>query len=123
MAEARRLVHQFLDDLPVLGRCPNVRDGYREPARCGVRRHLAGRSEKALFAEPFGDSRRKRFAQAAQRTRRVKRWEGPRMILRWTAAALLEAEKRFKRIRGCEQLKDLEKVLRKLEATSTLKAA
>jgi len=63
------------------------------------------------------------FAQAAQRTRRVKRWEGPRMILRWTAAALLEAEKRFKRIRGCEQLKDLAKVLRELDPTPILKAA
>jgi putative transposase len=63
------------------------------------------------------------FAQAAHRTRRVKRWDGPRMILRWTAAALLEAEKRFKRIRGCEQLKDLAKVLRELDPTPILKAA
>jgi len=63
------------------------------------------------------------FSQAAQRTRRVKRWTEPKMILRWTAAALLWAERNFRRIKGCEQLKDLEKVLRKLEATSTLKAA
>src|SRR6478736_1060853 len=63
------------------------------------------------------------FSQAAQRTRRVKRWSEPKMILRWTAAALLSAERNFRRIKGCEQLKDLEKVLRNLEATSTLKAA
>lgn len=63
------------------------------------------------------------FAQAAHRTRRVKRWDGPRMILRWAAAALLEAEKRFNRIKGCEQLKDLAKVLRELETTATLKGA
>jgi transposase-like protein len=63
------------------------------------------------------------FSQAAQRTRRVKRWAEPKMILRWTAAALLSAERNFRRIKGCEQLKDLEKVLRKLEPTSTLKAA
>jgi putative transposase len=63
------------------------------------------------------------FSQAAHRTRQVKRWDGPRMILRWTAAALLQAEKNFRRIKGCEQLKDLEKVLRQLETTSTLKAA
>jgi putative transposase len=63
------------------------------------------------------------FSLAAHRTRRVKRWEGPRMILRWTAAALLAAEKTFRRIRGCEQLKDLAKVLHELETTSTLKAA
>jgi transposase-like protein len=63
------------------------------------------------------------FAQAAYRTGRVKRWDGPRMILRWTAAALLWAEKTFRRINGCEQLKDLQKVLHELETTSTLKAA
>lgn len=63
------------------------------------------------------------FAQAAHHTRRVKRWDGPRMILRWTAAALLGAEKHFRRIKGCEQLKDLEKVLRELEVSTTLKAA
>jgi transposase-like protein len=63
------------------------------------------------------------FAQAAHRNRQVKRWDGPRMILRWTAAALLSAEKNFRRIKGCEQLNDLEKVLRELEAPSTLKAA
>ena len=63
------------------------------------------------------------FSQAAHHTRRVKRWDGPRMILRWTAAALLTAEKHFRRIKGCEQLKDLEKVLRELDQTTTLKAA
>jgi len=63
------------------------------------------------------------FAQAAHRTRQVKRWDGPKMILRWTAAALLSAEKHFRPIRGCEQLKDLGKVLRELETNSTLKAA
>jgi putative transposase len=63
------------------------------------------------------------FAQAAHQTHRVKRWEGPQMILRWTAAALLAAEKRFRRIKGCGQLKDLEKALHEQEATSTLKAA
>jgi putative transposase len=63
------------------------------------------------------------FSQVAHRARRVKRWNGPRMILRWTAAALLGAEKTFKRINGCEQLKDLEKSLRILPTPSTLKAA
>jgi len=63
------------------------------------------------------------FSQAAHRTRRVKRWDGPKMILRWTAAALLSAEKNFRRIKGCEQLSLLEKVLHESEASSTLKAA
>src|SRR3954470_18714752 len=63
------------------------------------------------------------FSQAAHRTRQVKRWDGPRMILRWTAAALLAAEKNFRRVKGCEQLSLLEKVLQEMETSPTLKAA
>jgi transposase-like protein len=63
------------------------------------------------------------FAQAAQRTRRVKRWAGARMILRWTASALLAAEKNFRRLNGCEQLENLENILREPTKTSTLQAA
>jgi len=63
------------------------------------------------------------FSQAAHRTHRVKRWDGPKMILRWTAAALLAAEKNFRRVKGCEQLGLLEKVLHEQETSPTLKAA
>ncbi len=63
------------------------------------------------------------FAQAAHRTRRVKRWSGAHMMLRWSASALLAAEKGFRRLNGCEQLKELEKILREPLTTSTLKAA
>jgi putative transposase len=63
------------------------------------------------------------FAQAAHRTRQVKRWDGPQMILRWTAAALLAAEKNFRRVKGCEQLSLLEKVLQERQSSPTLKAA
>ena len=63
------------------------------------------------------------FEQVATWTRRVKRWDGPRMIMAWTAGGLLWAEKNFKRVHGCEQLTALEKILRETETTSTLKAA
>ena len=63
------------------------------------------------------------FAQAAHRTRQVKRWDGPKMILRWTAAALLAAEKNFRRVKGCEQLSLLEKVLQERQSSPTFKAA
>lgn len=63
------------------------------------------------------------FSQVAYRARRVKRWHGPTMILRWTASTLLLAEKNFKRINGCEQLKDLEKSLRSSQTASNLKPA
>jgi putative transposase len=63
------------------------------------------------------------FSQVAHRTRRVKRWEGPQMILRWAASTLLSAEKNFRRIEGCGQIQDLEKSLQALQTDATLKAA
>ena len=63
------------------------------------------------------------FSQAAHYMRRVKRWDGPKMILRWGAAALLKAERQFRRIKGCEQLPHLEKSLREVNLTPTLKIA
>ena len=40
-------------------------------------------------------------------TRNVKRWRDGRMIVRWIAAGLLEAKRRFRRIRGHQDLKTL----------------
>ena len=37
-------------------------------------------------------------------TRNVKRWQGGSMILRWASAAVLDASKRFRRIRGYRDL-------------------
>jgi transposase-like protein len=45
-------------------------------------------------------------------TRNVKRWQGGSMILRWASAAVLDASKRFRRIRG---YKDLDRLTRGLE--------
>jgi transposase-like protein len=63
------------------------------------------------------------FSQLAHQTRRVKRWDGPRMILRWSASALWRIEKNFRRLKGCEQLKELEKILRDIETAAKLKIA
>ncbi len=40
-------------------------------------------------------------------TRNVKRWQGGSMILRWASAAVLDASKRFRRIRGYRELDHL----------------
>ena len=40
-------------------------------------------------------------------TRRVKRWRGGGMIQRWVASALVEAEPRFRRMRGYRDLRRL----------------
>ena len=63
------------------------------------------------------------FAQVSYRTRRVKQWQSPHMILRWAAATLLWAERHFRRIKGCDHLHALEKSLRALETDTILKAA
>lgn len=44
-------------------------------------------------------------------TRRVKRWRGGSMAQRWGATALMEAEKRFRRIKGYRDLPQLLKAL------------
>lgn len=47
------------------------------------------------------------FARTEAWTRRVKRWRNAKMVLRWGAAALLVAEKGFRRVRGHQHLADL----------------
>jgi putative transposase len=39
--------------------------------------------------------------------RRVKRWRGGTMVLRWAVTGILEAEKRFRRIKGYRDLSAL----------------
>lgn len=53
------------------------------------------------------------FARTDSWTRRVKRWRGAQMVLRWGAAALLFAEKGFRRIKGCDHLGQLLQALQK----------
>ena len=48
-------------------------------------------------------------------TRNVKRWRDGHMIQRWVASALVEAEKHFRRVRGC---RDLPRLLAALDAVA-----
>jgi transposase-like protein len=47
------------------------------------------------------------FARTQSWTSRVKHWRGAKMVLRWGAAALLFAEKGFRRVRGYDHLSQL----------------
>ena len=47
------------------------------------------------------------FSRTEQLTRRVKRWRSGEMFLRWTGAALLFAEKGFRKVRGYRHLHQL----------------
>jgi len=48
-------------------------------------------------------------------TRNVKRWRGGQMIQRWVSTALLEAQKRFRRVRGYH---DMHRLTHALDARS-----
>lgn len=52
------------------------------------------------------------FSSVRRISGRVKRWNGGKMILRWSAASLLEAEKGFQRIRGYKQIPKLIEALK-----------
>jgi transposase-like protein len=55
--------------------------------------------------------------------KRVKRWRGGSMALRWAATALIEAEKRFRRIRGHRELATLNASLLSFVADPIRKSA
>ena len=52
------------------------------------------------------------FSRVRDMARRVRRWQGGTMILRWTAAGVLEAERHFRKIAGYRGLAKLEAALR-----------
>jgi len=56
------------------------------------------------------------FSRVRQVAQRVKRWQGGTMILRWTAAGVLEAERSFRKVAGYQGLPMLMSKLRALDA-------
>jgi transposase-like protein len=57
------------------------------------------------------------FARTESWTHRVKRWRSAKMVLRWGAAALLFAEKGFRRVRGHTHLSQLWEALQSHQST------
>jgi putative transposase len=56
------------------------------------------------------------FSRVHEIARRVKRWQGGTMILRWTAAGVLDAERHFRKIAGYRALPKLVAALRAQDA-------
>ena len=48
-------------------------------------------------------------------SRNVKRWQGGSMVVRWVSAAIVEAEKKFRRVQGWRDIKTLIAALNELE--------
>lgn len=57
------------------------------------------------------------FSRVREISRRVKRWQGGQMILRWTAAGVLEAERHFRKVAGYRAIPKLVAGLRAHDAT------
>lgn len=64
--------------------------------------------------------RRRVFARGS---RRVTRWHGGEMVLRWSATSFLAAEEKFRRIMGYRDLWQLEAALRGKEVASQAQVA
>jgi hypothetical protein len=58
------------------------------------------------------------FSSVGDTARRVKRWQGGMMILRWTAAGVLEAERHFRKVAGFRSLPKLVAALRAHDAAN-----
>jgi len=56
----------------------------------------------------------------ARFTRNVKRWQGGSMILRWVGSAVLEAERRFHRVKGHQQMPSLIQALQQPSSLTPL---
>ena len=63
------------------------------------------------------------FSRSGEWCSRVKKWRSPQMLLRWTAAGLLHAEKGFHRIRGYRHLEKLASALQENMKSDQKKAA
>jgi putative transposase len=63
------------------------------------------------------------FSRTAEWTRRVRRWRSAKMVLRWSAAALLVAEAGFRRVRGYRHMHQLEAALHNYELALQKEAA
>ena len=63
------------------------------------------------------------FSRSGEWCSRVKKWNGPKMLLRWTAAGLLHAERGFQRIRGYRHLPKLASALQKHKNRNQKEAA
>ena len=93
---------------PVLG----LREGATETAAVttGLLSDLVTRglpTDRTLLFVIDGATGLRRANSVERYTRRVKRWRGGQMIQRWATSALVEAEPRFRRVRGYRDLRYL----------------
>ena len=86
-ALVRRLEHQHP------GAAASLREGLEETLTV-MRLGLPGNLERVLSSTNLIENL---FSRVREIGRRVKRWQNGTMVLRWTAAGVLEAERGFRR--------------------------
>src|SRR5271166_563582 len=99
---ARRLEHQHP------GATASLREGLEETLtvmRLGLPEHL----ERVLSSTNLIENL---FSRVREIGRRVKRWQSGTMVLRWTAAGVLEAERGFRKVVGYRAIATLVAALR-----------
>lgn len=104
-AEALKELHACVRWLD--GICPHAARSLEEGLEETLTLHRLGLNEtlrRSLRSTTLIESC---FARTAAWTRRVKRWRNAKRVLRWGAAALLVAEKGFRRVQGHEHLHEL----------------
>ena len=89
------------------GAAASVREGLAETLTV-VRLGLTGALQRTLRSTNAIENLN---ASVERYTRNVKRWRGGEMIQRWVSAALLDAERRFRRVRGFRDMSRLMIVL------------
>jgi putative transposase len=103
---ARRLEH----DHP--GAAASLREGLEETLTV-MRLELPQNLERVLSSTNLIENL---FGGVRETARRVKRWQGGTMVLRWTAAGVLEAERHFRKIVGYRALPKLVAALQTRDA-------
>jgi putative transposase len=103
---ARRLEHQHP------GAAASLREGLDETLTV-MRLGLPENLERVLSSTNLIENL---FSRVREIGRRVKRWQGGTMVLRWTAAGVLEAERGFRKLAGYRALPTLVAALRAHDA-------
>jgi len=103
---ARRLESQYP------GAAASLREGLEETLTV-MRLGLPENLERVLSSTNLIENL---FSRVREVSRRVKRWQGGAMILRWTAAGVLEAERHFRKVAGYRAIPKLILALRAHDA-------
>src|SRR2546428_12651837 len=110
VAPARRLLHDLTRRLE--DRYPSAAASVREGLEETLTILTLGLSDRLRQSVATTNAIESLISRTRHVKRNVKRWRGGQMVLRWTAAAILEAVKGFRRLKGHKDMPKLVAALR-----------